>query len=90
MLVLFCELNAKEKIFTFSYRVLYCETKTLQRNVFSWRLPFSTSPIDNSAYGVRGSNCTIYVQQKCVNSPLMYSFPLSVIKMSGMPKLIVQ
>ena len=48
-------------------------------------LLFSTSPLDHGAYGVPGLNCTLYVWQKGVNSPLMYSFPLSVTKISGIP-----
>ena len=90
ILVLSCELNAKGNDFTFCDHVAYCESKTVQRNVFSWRLLYSTSPLDHGAYGVRGLNCTLYVRQKCVNSRLMYSFPLSVTKKSGIPNLTIQ
>ena len=80
MLVLTCELNAKGKIFTFCDHVSYCESKTVRRNVFNWQLLFSKSTLDHGAYGVRGLNFTLFVRQKCANSPLMYSFPLPVTK----------
>ena len=85
-----CELNANGKTFTFFDHVSYCESKIAQRNVFIWRLLFSTSPLDHGAYGVRGLNYTLYVRQKCVNSPLMYACSLSVTKISGIPNLTIQ
>ena len=74
VLVLTCELNPKGNTFTFCDHVSYCESKTVRRNAFNWRLQFSTSPLDHGAYGVRGLNCTLSVRQICVNSPLRYSF----------------
>ena len=78
ILVLTCELNANGNTFTFCDHVSYCESKTVRRIVFNWRLLFSTSPLDHSAFGVRGLNCTLYIRQKCQNSPLLCSFSLSV------------
>ena len=75
MFVRTCELKANENIFTFCDNLSYCESRTVRRNVFNWRLLFSTSPLDHGAYSVRGLNCTLYVQQKCANSPLKYSIP---------------
>ena len=71
-------------------QVSYCESRTVRRNVFNWQLQISTCPLDHGAYGVHGLNCTLYVRQKCVNSPLMYSFPLPITKISGMPNLTIQ
>ena len=90
ILVLTCELIAKGITFTFYYHVSYCVSKILRTNVFNWQLLFSTSPLDHGAYGVRGSKCILYVRQKCANSPLIYSFPLSDTKISGIPNLLIQ
>ena len=68
----------------------YCESKKVQRNVFNGRLLFSTIPLDHGSYGVRGLKYTLYVRQKCVNSALIYSFPLSVRKITGIPNLTIQ
>ena len=90
ILVLTCELNAKRNVFDFCDHASYCESKTLRKNMFSWRLLFSTSPLDHVGYGVRGLNCTLYVRQKFVNSALRRSFPLSVSKISVIPQLTIQ
>ena len=68
ILVLTCELNAKRNVFTFCDHVSYCESKTVQRNVFNCLLKFSTSHFDRGAYDVRGLNCTLYMQHKSANS----------------------
>ena len=83
-------MNAQGYTFTFCDHVSYCESKTVQRNIFKWRLLFSTSPLDHGAYGVHGLTCILYVRQKCVNSPLMYLFPLFVTKVSGIRNLTIQ
>ena len=75
--------------FTLCDHVSYCESKIVRRNAFSWQLLFLTKPLDLGAYGVRGLNCTLYVRRKCVNSPLIYSFPLSVNKITGIPNLTI-
>ena len=90
ILALVCELNANGNTLTFCDHVSYCVPRTVQRNVFSWQLLFSTSPLDHGAYGVLGTYCTLFVRQKCANSPLRCSFPLSVTKMSGFPNLKMQ
>ena len=84
------ELNANGKLFTLCDHVSYCESRTVRRNVFNWPLIISTIPLDHGAYGIRDLNCTLYVRQKCVNFPLMYSFPLPVTKISGIPNLTIQ
>ena len=70
--------------------VTTCYIVSLKLFEFNWRLLFSTSPLDHGAYGVRGLNCTLYVRQKSANSPLIYSFPLSVTKILGIPNLTTQ
>ena len=61
----------------------------MKTHVFNWQLLFSTNPLDHGAYSVRGLNCTLYVRQKFANSPLIYSFPLVVTKISGIPNLTI-
>ena len=48
------------------------------------------NPFDRGAYGVRGLTCTLYTRQMCVNLPLIFSFPLSVAKMSVISNLTIQ
>ena len=88
--VLTCEWNAKGKVFTFCDLVSYCESKTVQTKVFSCLLLFSTIPFDHGAYGVRDFNCRLNMRQKCINSPLICSVPLSVTKILGIPNLNIQ
>ena len=90
MWVITCEMNTKGKVLTFCDHVSYCESKTVRRSVSNGRLLFSTIPSGNGEYDVRGLNCTQYMRQKCANSPLMYSFPLLLTKISGIPNLTIQ
>ena len=62
----------------------------MQRSVFSCFFLFFTRPFDYVADVVRGFNCTLKTQQNCVKSLSIYSFPLSVTKISGSPILIIQ
>ena len=48
-----CELYPKGNVFNFCDNVSYCESEILRRNVFKYRLLFSTSPFDHGAYGAR-------------------------------------
>ena len=85
-----CELNAKGNTFTFCDHASYFVSTIVQRSVLNGRLLFLTSSLDHGAYGVRALKCTLYVRQKCVNSPLIYSFPLSVTRISGIPNFAIQ
>ena len=62
----------------------------MRRNVLSCLLLFSASPFDEFAYGVRGLICTLYNLQKCVDSQLMFSFPIAVAKISAIPNLTIE
>ena len=78
------------EILLFSVTTCHIVSVILRRNVFNWWLLFSTSSLDHGAYGVSRLTCTLYVRQKCGNSALIFSFPLSVTKISAIPNLTIQ
>ena len=89
MFVLTSDLNAIGKIFSF-LTTHHIACLRLRRNVFCCLLLFSINQFDQGAYGVRGLNCTLSTRQKYVNLPLMYLFPLSITKISGILNLTIQ
>ena len=66
----------------FQLSVTMCRSVNLKlrRKTFSCLLLFLINPFDQSAYGVRGLNCTFYVRQKRAKLPLMNSFRYRLIK----------